>query len=97
MLCDWDSVSYGPREMDLVPTSMWRRYGRPRAERDSFCAAYHVSPDELPGLPLLQQLRELQALAAYIRNAADPAFSAELTRRINSLQARTSDTLWQAL
>lgn len=28
MLCDWDSVSYGPREMDLVPTSMWRRYGR---------------------------------------------------------------------
>jgi aminoglycoside phosphotransferase (APT) family kinase protein len=96
VLCDWDSVSRGPREMDLVPTSMWRRYGRPRAEWVGFCAAYDVSQDELPGLPLLQQLRELHALAAYIRNAADPAFSAELTKRITSLQAGTTAP-WQAL
>jgi hypothetical protein len=83
--------------MDLLPTSMWRRYGRPRAEWDQFCAAYHVNPDDLPGLPLLQQLRELQALAAYIRNASDPPFRAELTRRITSLQSGAQATPWRAL
>jgi hypothetical protein len=97
VLCDWDSVSCGPRELDLVPTSMWRRYGRVRSEWDDFCAAYHVSPHDLPGLPLLQQLRELRALAAYVRNAADPAFKTELTRRISSLQAGTNTAPWRAL
>lgn len=97
MLCDWDSVSCGPRELDLVPTSMWRRYGRVRSEWDEFCAAYHVRPRDLPGLPLLQQLRELRALAAYVRNAADPAFKAELTRRISSLQVGTNTAPWRAL
>ena len=96
VLCDWDSVSYGPRELDLLPTSMWRRYGRPRAEWDEFCAAYHVNPDDLPGLPLLRQLRELHALAAYVRNAADPAFRSELSRRIASLQT-DAPTPWRAL
>jgi len=96
VLCDWDSVSNGPRELDLLPTSMWSRYGRPRAEWDEFCAAYHVNPDDLPGLPLLQQLRELQALAAYVRNAADPAFRSELSKRIASLQTGTP-TPWRAL
>ena len=97
VLCDWDSVSYGPREMDLLPTSMWHRYGRPRAEWDQFCAMYHVDPDDLPGLPLLQQLRQLQALAAYVRNASDPAFRAELTRRIASLQSGDHAMPWRAL
>ena len=97
VLGDWDSVSNGPRELDLLPTSMWRRYGRPSAEWDKFCAAYEVNPDDLPGLPLLQQLRELHAVAAYVRNAADPAFRAELTRRIASLQAGTYAVPWRAL
>ena len=69
LLGDWDSVSYGPRELDLTPTSMWFRFGRPQAEWRSFCAAYDVDPAHLPSLPILQRLRELHALAAYIRNA----------------------------
>jgi aminoglycoside phosphotransferase (APT) family kinase protein len=97
VLCDWDSVSHGPREMDLVPTSMWWRYGRPRAEWEEFCAAYHVSPSEIPGLSLLQRMRELQAIAAYIRNAEDPGFRAELIRRVTSLQADDHATPWQPL
>jgi len=63
----------------------------------AWCAAYHVNPDELPGLPLLQQLRELQALAAYARSASDPAFRAELTKRITSLRVGTQATPWRAL
>ena len=97
MLGDWDSVSHGPRELDLVPTSMWHRFGRPRAEWHQFCAAYGISPDDLPGLPLLQQLRELHGLAAYVRNATSPAFRAELSTRIISLRTGGSARPWQAL
>jgi hypothetical protein len=97
VLCDWDSVSHGPRELDLVPTSMWYRYGRPRTEWDTFCAAYGVNPDDLAGLPLLQKLRELQALAAYARNATDHAFRNELARRITSLKAGDHSLAWHAL
>jgi hypothetical protein len=97
VLGDWDAVSNGPRELDLVPTSMSYRYGRPRAEWDTFCTAYGVKPGDLPGLPVLQRLRELQALAAYVRNAADHAYRNELTRRITSLKADDLTQPWQAL
>ena len=97
VLGDWDSVCRGPRELDLVPTSMWYRYGRPRGEWDRFCAAYRVDPGGLPGLALLRQLRELHALAAYVRNAADPVFGAELARRIASLRTGDRAVPWRAL
>jgi aminoglycoside phosphotransferase (APT) family kinase protein len=97
ILGDWDSVSHGPRELDLVPTSMWYRYGRTRTEWDAFCAAYGVNPADLPDLPLLQKLRELQALAAYARNATDGAFRDELARRITSLKASNRTMAWRAL
>jgi aminoglycoside phosphotransferase (APT) family kinase protein len=97
MLGDWDAVSHGPRELDLVPTSMWYRYGRPRTEWDAFCAAYDANPGDLPGLPLLQKLRELQALAAYARNATDDAYRDELARRITSLKSGNRALPWRAL
>jgi hypothetical protein len=96
-LGDWDAVSLGPREMDLVPMSMWYRYGRPKSEWEEFCAAYSIDPGHVPDLSLLQRLRELQALAAYARNAADPAFRDELARRITSLREGNADLPWRAL
>jgi hypothetical protein len=97
VLGDWDSVSHGPRELDLIPTSMWHRYGRPRTEWDIFCAAYGVDPADLPGLPLLQKLRELHALAAYARNASDDSYRPELTRRVTSLADGDDALPWRAL
>ena len=97
VLGDWDAVSHGPREMDLVPMSMWYRYGRPQSEWDDFCAGYGINPADLPGLALLQQLRELQALASYARNAADPAYREELARRITSLKEGDRNLPWRAL
>ncbi|HEV2373031.1 MAG TPA: phosphotransferase, partial [Streptosporangiaceae bacterium] len=97
VLADWDSVSYGPRELDLVPTSLWYRFARPKAEWEAFCGAYGTDPANLPSLPLLQQLRELHALAAYIRNADDPAFQAELAKRIASLRTGNFSQSWRAL
>ena len=97
VLGDWDSVSHGPRELDLVPTSLWFRYGRPRAEWDQFCAAYQIGPDELPGLTVAQRMRELRALAAYMRNAADPGFAAELSHRVTSLMTGDQTQPWHAM
>ncbi len=48
VLGDWDSACSGPRELDLVPTSMWYRFGRPRNEWERFGAAYGISPDGVP-------------------------------------------------
>jgi len=97
LLGDWDSVSYGPRELDLIPTSLGYRFGRPQSEWQAFCAAYGIDPSKLPSLDLLQQLRELRALAAYVRNADIPSFRKELVKRITGLRNRDQATRWQAL
>lgn len=97
VLGDWDSVCYGPRELDLVPTSLWWRFGRPEAEWDRFCAAYGVSTAGLTALPLLQRFRELRGLAAYVRNAGEPAFRTELSKRIATLRTGDQAQPWRAL
>lgn len=97
VLIDWDSAGHGPRELDLVPASLGFRFGRAPAEWQAFCAAYGTDPSRLPSLPLLQGLRELQALAAYVRNADNPAFRAELNKRITSITTSNHAGPWQAL
>ena len=97
VLADWDSVGHGPRELDLVPTSLGYRFGRPPAELQAFTAAYGADPAALLSLPLLEQLRELHTLAAYSRNAGNPAFLAELTKRITSLMTARPAEPWQGL
>jgi hypothetical protein len=90
VLADWDSVSYGPREQDLVPTRMRVRFGEPACDWDEFCMAYGFDPGQLPGLPLLQQMRELRTLAAYLRSQSAAA-QAEVGRRIADLISGIQD------
>ena len=87
VLSDWDSVSYGPREQDIVPASIRHRFGRPLSEWHQFCAAYGISPDDLPGLDVLRQMRELRTLVPYIRSTGKPAAQAEASRRIADLRS----------
>jgi hypothetical protein len=95
VLADWDSVSYGPREQDLVATRMRYRFGEPAGQWHQFCEAYGTGP-ELPGLAVLQQMRELRALAAYLRSTS-PAAQTEVTRRITDLSSETQQRPWTAL
>jgi hypothetical protein len=97
VLADWDSVSRGPREQDVVPTSIRHRFGRPVGEWRQFCAAYGVDPDDLPGLDVLRQMRELRALVPYIRSSGKPAATAEGSRRIADLMSGTQSEPWRAL
>lgn len=100
VLGDWDSVSYGPRAQDLVPTlDGVRHFGRPRSEWVELCAVYGVDPDieHHPGMRLLCAARELRSLAAYIRSAPGrPDIRAELTKRLRTLMDGTP-ARWQAV
>lgn len=97
VLSDWDSVSYGPREQDIVPTSIRYRFGRPESEWRDFCAAYGVVPADLPGLNVLRQMRELRTLGPYIRTTDHPQAQAEVTRRITDLMTGTQHEPWHPL
>ncbi len=97
LLGDWDSVSCGPREQDIVPTSIRYRFGRPAAEWDRFCTAYGVDPGGLPGLGVLREMREVRTLVPYIRSTERPAAQAEATRRIDDLMSGRQREPWTAL
>jgi Ser/Thr protein kinase RdoA (MazF antagonist) len=97
VLADWDSVSYGPREQDIVPTSIRYRFGHPKAEWEQFCAAYGVDPADLPGLPVLRVMRELRTLGPYIRSTGHPQAQAEVSRRITDLMTGTQHRPGQPL
>jgi aminoglycoside phosphotransferase (APT) family kinase protein len=97
VLADWDAVSHGPRELDLVPTSIRYRFGQPSSDWQRFCRAYGTDPAGLPGLPVLQAMRELRTIAAYLRAPDYVPARAEATRRISDLMSGTQDQPWHAL
>jgi hypothetical protein len=90
VLADWDQVSTGPREIDLIPTLQAVRFGLPGYQRDAFIAAYGRDIRSWPGYTVLRDIRELWTMTALLRNAhMDPAASHELAVRLRSL--RTGD------
>jgi len=91
VLADWDAVSTGPREIDLIPTLQAPRFGLPDDERDAFIAAYGHDIRTWDGYPVLRDIRALSTLTALLRDAhLDPATRDQLQVRITSL--RTGDT-----
>jgi aminoglycoside phosphotransferase (APT) family kinase protein len=96
VLADWDSVSYGPREQDLVPAKMRSRFGEPPSDWNRFCEVYGIDPRQLRGLPMLLRMRELRALAAYLRSSS-PAAQTEVGRRLADMMTGTQDRPWSAL
>jgi aminoglycoside phosphotransferase (APT) family kinase protein len=76
LVSDWDSVGHGPREQDLVPTSIRRRFGLPEWKWEEFCHVYGVEPGRLDGFPRLERMRELRTLTAYLRTDHPQALAA---------------------
>ena len=90
VLADWDAVSTGPREVDLIPTLQATRFGLPDDQRDAFVAAYGQDIRSWDGYPVLRDIRELSTLTALLRDGhADAAAQRELRIRLRSL--RTGD------
>jgi Ser/Thr protein kinase RdoA (MazF antagonist) len=96
VLGDWDSVSLGCRELDLVNIYQGARYGRTPADLDEFARGYGWDVREWPGYPTLRDIRDLQTLGAPLRLAVDRSDVAdELRHRLSGLQAGDRSQRWR--
>ncbi|MFD8529584.1 phosphotransferase family protein [Streptosporangium canum] len=94
LLCDWDGVCAGPREIDLIPTLQGIRFGLTERQRSNFSEAYGYDATRWEGYPVLRDMRELQTLTAVLCDAhRDRRAHDELRHRIDSLRAG-DDRLW---
>jgi len=90
VLADWDAVSIGAREIDLIPTLQATRFGLPDDQRDGFIAAYGQDIRSWDGYSVLRDIRELSTLTALLRDGhADTIARRQLRVRLRSL--RTDD------
>jgi len=90
VLADWDAVSTGHREIDLIPTLQGVRFGLPEAQRDAFVAAYGQDIQSWDGFPVLRDIRALSTTSALLRDGhTNAAAQRELQIRLRSL--RTGD------
>jgi len=88
VLADWDAVSTGPREVDLIPTLQATRFGLSDDQREAFVSAYGHDIRSWEGYQVLRGIRELSTLTALLRDGhADIAARKELQIRLRSLRA----------
>ena len=99
VLADWDHVSHGPREVDLIPT--WhaaRRYGKGPTWTREFTHHYGHDLTGWPGLPTLLTMRDLAQISGPLRRAPhSPPHAHALRQRLNALRTGDTTTIWTAL
>lgn len=99
LLGDWDWVSNGPREVDLVPT--WhatRRYGRDTAWKDAFAIEYGYDLADSPGYEALMHMRDMMQLTGPLRRAsADQRYFTFLRQRLLGIRVGDRTSQWQTL
>ncbi|GAA2822915.1 phosphotransferase [Kitasatospora sp. CM 4170] len=99
VLCDWDTASYGPPEIDLVTIEIHcRRFGYGTAHYEAFAEAYGFDVVEWRGYEVLRDLRELRMITTNAKRAAPgSATLAEVVRRIAGLRAGDDEQRWNIL
>jgi len=99
VLGDWDWVSIGPREVDLIPT--WHaatRYGKGPRWISDFTRRYGYDLATWDGYPVLMAMRDLVQLTGPIRRAHDSARHRQaLRQRLDTLRAGDANATWTAL
>ncbi|HEX3778143.1 MAG TPA: aminoglycoside phosphotransferase family protein [Pseudonocardiaceae bacterium] len=98
VLCDLDSVAFGPIDWDLTPMAVSAaRFARP-GDQVAFAAAYGRDVTTLPWWPVLRRIRELVMvtyLVADLRNR--PTMADQWTHRMHTLRTNQTEALWQRL
>jgi aminoglycoside phosphotransferase (APT) family kinase protein len=97
VLIDWDGVSTGPREWDLVLTAMYfERFGWHTAqEYRDFAGSYGFDVMAWLGYPVLRSVRELIMVAWLAQNTREsPKISAEVAKRIEDLRSGDGPRDW---
>ena len=99
ILGDWDWVSHGPREVDLIPT--WhatRRYGRTAVWTKAFADVYGYDLTNGPGLETWMRMRDLVQLTGPLRRARHSHRHREaLHERLSAIRAGDTTSTWLAL
>lgn len=96
-LCDFDSLSVGPREWDLVPlVHSATRFGDPRAPYEEFAAAYGFDLSTSPSWPLLREVRELQLVTSVLdKLPGRPEVAQTLGHRLRTYLKGDRSAVWQ--
>jgi thiamine kinase-like enzyme len=99
LLGDWDWVSLGPREVDLVPT--WhaaRRYGRDRSWTRHFADVYGYDLAASPGFETLLRMRDFMQLTGPLRHAAtQPRYRQALRQRLDGIRSGDREEQWKTM
>jgi thiamine kinase-like enzyme len=95
VLIDFEAAALGPREWDLLPTSIAvPRYGLPEQHYQEF-AAYGFDVRSWPGYPVLREIRELTMTTWIMQNVQEsPQIAAEFALRVSSLREGDRDRAW---
>lgn len=96
-LCDFDSLSVGPREWDLVPlVHSAVRFGDPTRPYKEFAAAYGFDLGDSPSWPLLREIRELQLVTSVLdKLPGRPEVAQTLGHRLRTYLAGDRSAVWQ--
>lgn len=99
ILGDWDRVSWGPREVDLIPT--WHaavRYGRDEAWIQDFVQQYGYDLRDWDGYQTLLTMRDLAQIPGPLRRSGDSApHAAAVRQRLDAIRASDRTATWIAL
>ncbi|MEW9533595.1 phosphotransferase enzyme family protein [Microbispora sp. NPDC049125] len=98
VLLDFEVVALGPREWDLIPTSVsGQRLGLPKERYRAFCDAYGFDVRTWPGYTVLRDVRELTMTTWLMQNVGeDPRIAEEFELRVRSLREGDRDVVWHA-
>jgi Phosphotransferase enzyme family len=96
VLCDFDGVSLGPREWDLVPVAVGAlRFDYTAGLHEEFVRAYGVDVTTWPGFAALRRLRELQLVTSVLPVLeANPALRPQWLLRLDTLRRRDGSVRW---
>jgi hypothetical protein len=96
VLCDFDGVSVGPREWDLVPVAVGAlRFDYEAGLHEEFVRGYGVDVTAWPGFAALRRLRELQLVTSVLPVLeANPALRPQWLLRLDSLRRGDASVRW---
>ncbi|MFJ8043670.1 phosphotransferase [Kitasatospora sp. NPDC096147] len=99
VLCDWDTVCFGPPELDCVTVEIHcRRFGHGSGHYREFAERYGFDVTAWSGYPVLRDLRELRMITTNAKRAAPGSDAlAEVRHRIDGLRRGRSETAWNIL
>mgnify|MGYP001164613399 CR=1 FL=1 len=96
VLCDFDGVSWGPREWDLTPVAVGRlRMNYPEDHYTPLADAYGYDVTAWGGFPVFRRLRELVLVTSVLPQlAGNPGIRAQWEPRYASFRAGDTRTRW---